>query len=153
LSPTWSNKNVWDQMSSLGSTWDQVKINFPVGLNKHMLVQVMLHFGVEKVGFLAYVAIFFSYIRCSNTCAAPHNTCSRINLVSRDRTDWFIHRFLIPCVPNTYVPYIFQNVLLLLSHKTLIWPRKYIANLTRKDICQTLCIYTTFLLVQWRHGC
>ena len=42
-----------------------------------------------------------------------YNTCSRINLVRRDRTDWFIHRFLIPCVPSTYVPYIFQNVLLL----------------------------------------
>ena len=42
-----------------------------------------------------------------------YNTCSRINLVRRDRTDWFIHRFLIPRVPSTYVPYIFQNVLLL----------------------------------------
>ena len=103
---------------------------------KHInLKSICLHYFPNRscLSIFSFSMLFFPF-PCLLACTRAslllllYNTCSRINLVRRDRTDWFIHRFLIPCVPSTYVPYIFQNVLAALalsgvrSHKTLILP-------------------------------
>ena len=86
------------------------------------LKSICLHYSPNRscLSIFSFSMLFFSF-PCLLACTRAslllllYNTCSRINLVRRDRTDWFIHRFLIPCVPSTYVPYIFQNVLAALA--------------------------------------
>ena len=90
---------------------------------KHInLKSICLHYFPNRscLSIFSFSMLFFPF-PCLLACTRAslllllYNTCSRINLVRRDRTDWFIHRFLIPCVPSTYVPYIFQNVLAALA--------------------------------------